>query len=110
MAGRQAQMADGVRLWFERSGAGPAVVLVPGRGDSSDLYPPEFSDALIAAGFSVVRFDPRDTGLSDDGGDEYRFPDMADDVVAVSRAAGAEQFHVVGLSMGAMIAVELASR
>src|SRR5690242_8470198 len=112
MTGHRAQMADGVELWWDRAGAGPVVLLIPGRGDSSDLYPPELTDALVAAGFAVVRFDPRDTGLSDDGGDRYRFAELADDVLAVAAAAGAgdERIHVVGLSMGGMVAVELASR
>ncbi len=103
-------MADGVELWWCRVGLGPPVVLLPGRGDSSELYPPEFTDALLDAGFSVVRFDPRDTGLSDDGGDAYRLSDMADDVMTVCSAAGADRVHVVAVSMGGMVAVDLAAR
>ena len=40
----------------------------------------------MAAGSTVVRFDPRDTGLSGDGGDIYRFTEVADDVRAVRDA------------------------
>lgn len=99
-----------MRLWWRLDGTGPAVLLVPGRGDSSDLYPVELSDALIAAGFAVLRFDPRDTGLSSDGGDQYRLSDMADDLVVVCAAAEVEQAHVVGLSMGGIVTVDVAAR
>ncbi len=59
---------DGVGLWWEAEGTGPPVVLLPGRGDASDLFPRPFTDPLVAAGLQVIRIDPRDTGLSDDGG------------------------------------------
>lgn len=77
MTGGRAGMGDGVELWWQGCDDGPVVLLVPGRGDSSDLDPPEFSDAPVAAGFAVLRFDLRDTGLSDDGGDGYPLADMA---------------------------------
>jgi pimeloyl-ACP methyl ester carboxylesterase len=103
-------MADGVALWWCLDGAGPTVLLVPGRGDSSDVYPAELTDALVAGGCAVLRVDPRDTGLSDDGGDEYSFATMADDLEAVATAAGVGPVHVVALSMGGMLAVDLAVR
>ncbi len=101
---------DGVTLWWELVGAGPSVVLIPGRGDSSDLYPVVFSDRLVGAGFSVLRFDPRNTGRSDDGGDTDTLSTMADDVVAVLDAAGVGNAHAMGISMGGMLLVDLASR
>ena len=91
-------------------GTGPAVVVIPGRGDSSDVYPAEFTDALVAAGCSVLRVDSRDTGLSADGGDVYRLSTMADDFVAIATIAGLDRLHVVGLSMGGMVTVDLALR
>ena len=77
-----------VELWWEGVGAGPAVLLVPGRGDLADVYPRCFVDPLVAAGHSVIRFDPRDTGRSGDGGAGYTLADMADDAVAVLDVAG----------------------
>lgn len=70
-------------LWYEAIGVGTPVVLVPGRGDSADIYPRRFWERLVAAGCRVIRFDPRDTGLSADGGSSYTLRDMADDDVAV---------------------------
>ena len=102
--------SDGVTLWWERLGAGPPVVLLPGRGDSSDLFPSLFVERLVSSGLSVVRMDPRDTGLSGDGGDEYTLSTMADDVVAVLGAAQIDGAHTVAVSMGGMITVDLVNR
>lgn len=68
-------------------------MLVPGRGDSSDLWPPEFRDALVAGGFRVLAFDPRDTGASDasDASEGYDLAAMADDVIVVLDAAGIDR-------------------
>jgi pimeloyl-ACP methyl ester carboxylesterase len=102
---------SGVSIWWKGLGPadGDAVVLVPGRGDSSDIWPPELRDALTAAGFRVLVFDPRDTGASGTA-DDYDLSTMADDVVAVLDAAGVVRAHVVGLSLGGFIAVDLATR
>jgi pimeloyl-ACP methyl ester carboxylesterase len=102
--------ADGVPLWFEVEGEGPPVVLLPGRGDASDVYPGRFSDALVAAGCQVVRFDPRDTGLSGDGGPDYTMQTMADDVLCVLDAVGTERAHLVALSMSGLHLVDLATQ
>jgi pimeloyl-ACP methyl ester carboxylesterase len=102
--------ADGVTIWWDRVGAGPSVVLLPGRGDSSDLFPTMLVDRLDSAGLSVICMDPRDTGLSSDGGDEYTLSTLADDVVSVLDAAGVDRAHTVAISMGGMITVDLVSR
>lgn len=78
-----------VALWWELLGTGPTVFLVPGRGDSSDLFPARFTDRLIAGGCSVVRYDPRDTGLSGPGGGRCTLSDLTDDADAVIAATGA---------------------
>ena len=103
-------MADGVGLWWRIEGSGPTVLLVPGRGDSTDVFPDDVSGALVDAGCAVLRVDPRDTGLSDDGGDAYTLSTMADDLAAVVAASGAGAAHVVALSMGGMVTVDLAVR
>lgn len=103
---------DGVELWWEAEGTGPPVVLLPGRGDASDLFPRRFTDPLVGCGLQVIRLDPRDTGLSDDGGDTYRLADMADDAIAVLDAAAGigVAAHWVGVSMGGMQLVDVATR
>jgi pimeloyl-ACP methyl ester carboxylesterase len=106
----RAVTADGVGLWWRLDGLGPTVLLVPGRGDATDVYPDEFSSALVAAGCSVLRVDPRDTGLSDAGGDAYTLTTMAADLDAVAADASVGAVHVVALSMGGMVTVDLAIR
>lgn len=105
-----ARSVDGPELWYRIDGAGLPVVLVPGRGDSSDVFPRCFTDVITSAGFSVLRIDPRDTGLSSDGGDDYTMSTLAADVVAVIEHAGIDRAHMVGFSMGGIILVDLASR
>lgn len=105
-----AAASDGTALWYDVVGAGPTVVLIPGRGDSTDVFPDCFVSRLIAAGGSVLRMDPRDSGLSGDGGDVYTMTTMADDVLAVMDAADVERADVLALSMGGLIATQLATR
>lgn len=102
--------ADGIEIWCEVVGTGPTVVLIPGRGDTTDVFRRCFVDRLTDAGSSVLRFDPRDTGLSGDGGDTYTMTTMADDLVDVMDGCGVEQAHVLALSMGGLILIDLATR
>ncbi len=102
----------GVELWWEAQGTGPPIVLLPGRGDATDLFPARFTDPLSACGCSVIRFDPRDTGLSDAGGDVYTLATMADDAIAILDAAAGPSVraHWIGVSMGGLQLVDLATR
>jgi pimeloyl-ACP methyl ester carboxylesterase len=63
---------------------------------------------FAAEGFHVVRFDNRDVGLSTWTDRPYDLSDMGRDAIAVLDAVGAEQAHVVGLSLGGMIVQTLA--
>lgn len=103
-------IGDGVELWWDRRGDGPAVLLVPGRGDASDLFPEEFTSTLTSRGFMVIRWDPRDTGLSGDGGSSYTVATIAADAIAVLDASGVRDAHVVGISMAGLVMLHLATR
>jgi pimeloyl-ACP methyl ester carboxylesterase len=105
-----AETSDGVSLWWESVGEGPPVLLVPGRGDSTDIYPARFTDRLLARGLRLIRYDARDTGLSGDGGSTYAMRDLADDAAAVLSAAHVDTAHLVGISMGGLLLVDLCSR
>jgi len=68
---------------------------------------------LASEGYQVIRFDNRGTGMSDWGDNwqdnqPYSLEDMAKDALAVMNANGVKQAHVVGVSMGGMIAQRLA--
>jgi len=84
----------------------PPLLLIMGLGFSSrgwDRLP-----TLLARDFHVLIFDNLGTGRSGRMGFAYRMPDLADDAAAVIAAAGAPSAHVFGISMGGMIAQELA--
>jgi pimeloyl-ACP methyl ester carboxylesterase len=107
-----------VRLFYETFGdpADPGLLLINGLGSQCINYRVEWCEKFVAEGFHVVRFDNRDVGRStwfDDAGVDgpaYTVEDMADDVVAVLDAVGLEQAHVMGVSMGGMIAQAVAIR
>ncbi|GAA0923056.1 alpha/beta hydrolase [Pseudonocardia zijingensis] len=104
--------ADGIEIFYDVAGAAgnPVVVLVPGGGAQLIAWPDGFVALLVAAGLRVVRVDNRDTGRSQrfggpedlDGG--YELSDMGDDVVRVLDHLGVAAGHLVGHSMGGMIA------
>lgn len=123
--------ANGVRIDYESLGdpQAPAIVLIMGLGMQSIAWPDPFCAALASEGFRVVRFDNRDSGLSSrmSGGGSaalmmalaakwlrlpvrapYSLDDMADDTVGLMDALHLARAHVVGASMGGMIAQTLA--
>lgn len=104
----------GVDLCYESFGdAGAApLVLVMGLGAQLLGWDEGFCRGLAARGYRVTRFDNRDVGLSSRcaGRSPYGLEDMADDVAGLLDALGALSAHVVGSSMGGMIAQLLALR
>ena len=105
-------MNDAIELYYETFGIqdDPVVVCLPGMGNQLLIYPEAFCMALVDRGFFVIRMDNRDAGLSSitADGDEYTLSDMADDVVAVLDDVGVGTAVVLGLSLGGMIAQQLA--
>jgi pimeloyl-ACP methyl ester carboxylesterase len=99
---------DGVRLWYEERGQpdGTPVLLVMGRGASVVWWPPELIQGLVGAGYRVVQFDNRDTGLSsyvDWASAPYGIEDMTGDAMGVLDAVGVDAAHLVGVSLGGMV-------
>lgn len=100
-----------VELEYETFGDGAqTVLLVSGLGSQMTRWPVEFCERLAARGFRVIRFDNRDTGKSTwfQPGDSYSLADMAADGMAVLDAAKVAGAHIVGVSMGGMIAQRIA--
>jgi len=82
-----------------------AVLLINGLGSQMTRWPAPFCDLLVRRGLFVVRFDNRDVGLSSWlEGAEYSVDDMAGDAAAVLDGVGKKTAHIVGISMGGMIA------
>jgi 3-oxoadipate enol-lactonase len=98
---------DGVGLEVLEQGSGPTIVLVHGFGGAKEDFA-EQVDAL-AARHRVVTFDHRGHGESDSPTDSaaYSLDRMALDTLAVADAVGADQFRLLGHSMGGMIARRL---
>lgn len=124
--------ANGIEIYYERTGAAddPAVLFIPGLGSQLHYWTPGLTDPIVTAGFQVIRFDNRDAGYSThlDGARvnvfkvlealqagetpdvPYRLTDMADDAVGLLEALGIDRAHIVGSSMGGMIAQTVAFR
>jgi pimeloyl-ACP methyl ester carboxylesterase len=95
-----------VELYWESTGHGPPVLLIAGQGMTLDGW--WSTVPVLARNFRVITFDNRDTGRSSRVAMPYAVASMAEDAVAVLDAAGAERAHVYGLSLGGMVAQELA--
>jgi pimeloyl-ACP methyl ester carboxylesterase len=97
-----------VELYYESVGTGPAVLLISGQAMTLDAWwrtVPELSGS-----FQVLTFDNRDVGRSSRWPLPYAVAQMADDAIAVLDAARVPRAHVYGLSLGGMVAQELALR
>ena len=101
--------ANGQELYFEIHGEGPPLVLIMGIGYDATLWTIAQVPALSRS-FQVVIFDNRDAGRSSKATEPYGIADMADDVAALMDGLAIARAHVLGLSMGGMIAQELALR
>jgi 3-oxoadipate enol-lactonase len=102
----------GNRIYYETRGTtGPWVVLIQGLGLSSRFWFDQ-PERLLAANppYRVLLVDNRGVGRSDRARRPFRVADMADDVVAAGRAASIPRAYVVGISLGGMIAQEVALR
>lgn len=123
---------NALRLEYEVRGVehAPPLLLIMGLGMPAAMWPDEFVETLLGRGFRVVTFDNRDCGGSSRLADQpvpnipraivrallrrkvhapYDLRDMAADAVAVLDAAGIARAHVVGVSMGGMIAQMVAA-
>ena len=121
---------NGITIEYERTGSGEPLLLIMGLGAQLTAWPVDFVSALVGRGFEVIRFDNRDAGLSSECDWEppspiraflgrlfhrpaptgYVVDDMAEDAAGLLDALGIESAHVVGASMGGMIAQALAIR
>lgn len=99
----------GVNIHYVDEGAGdPPFVFIPGWCCDHSFYQPQVDH--FKANHRVVALDPRGCGESDKPIGPYDIPTLADDVAALCRDAAIEHPVLVGHSLGAMVAVEVASR
>ena len=124
---QRATLPNGIELAYETFGdpADPPVVLVMGLATQMIGWPDGFCAELVARGLFVVRFDNRDVGLSthlhdakpadpvaafngDTSSASYTLAELAGDTVALLDHLGFDAVHLVGASMGGMIAQTVA--
>lgn len=99
---------NGARIAYQKVGDGPAVVLLQGVGLVGEGWRPQVE--ALARRFTLITIDNRGIGASTLDGGELSIAAMADDALAVADAEELATFHVVGHSMGGLIAQELALR
>ena len=97
-----------VKLNWKSFGEGPAVLLIAGQGMTIDGW--WSTIPVLARSFRVIAFDNRDTGLSSRSNWPYTAAQMAGDAVAVLDDAGEPDAHVYGISLGGLVAQEVALR
>src|SRR6185295_1310735 len=96
-------------IHYTPQGQGEPLLLIMGYRGSSFMWGEELL-TLLARHLQVISFDNRGTGLSDKPETLYTIPMMADDAAGLLRHLGVQRAHVFGVSMGGMIAQELALR
>ncbi len=122
---------NGIELEYATEGSGETLLMVMGIGSQMSDWSDGFKAALIDAGFELILFDNRDMGFSSrvPGGAlpsfggmvargllnlefdaPYTLEDMADDAAALVDHLGHDRVHVLGVSLGGMIAQALAIR
>src|SRR5438552_12998281 len=98
--------ANGIELYCTETGAGEPLVLVMGFG--GDHLSWGFQLSTLSAKYRVVAFDNRGSGRSSAPDVPYTTRLMADDTIALMDRLGIDRAHVLGVSLGGMIAQELA--
>jgi 3-oxoadipate enol-lactonase len=96
-----------IDVYYEIHGEGPRLVVVGGLGVDLTVFAP-FTDQL-AQSFQVVTFDNRGAGRTDKPDAPYSIAMMAEDTVGLMDELGIPHAHLVGVSMGGRIAMEVAA-
>src|SRR3954469_6484980 len=96
----------GAVVHYQRAGTGPPVLLLQGVGLASEGWRPQIDG--LADRFTLVAVDNRGVGGSTIADGQLTIEDMAADAIAVMDAEGFDRFHVVGHSMGGLIALAAA--
>jgi pimeloyl-ACP methyl ester carboxylesterase len=127
MTAREEVLVDvgrGIELCYDQTGdpADPPILLIAGLGQQLHSWPNDFVAALAGRGYRVTRFDNRDAGRSTHmnypppnpvamfrGRNRYHLGDMARDTAGLLDALGYADAHLVGISMGGMIAQTVAA-
>ncbi|MEV4582872.1 alpha/beta hydrolase [Nonomuraea jabiensis] len=99
---------NGIRLAYERSGKGEPVLMIMGSSAAGRVWTTYQTPALHLAGYETIVFDNRGIPPSDVPPGKYSLADMVADTVGLIEALALGPCRIVGTSLGAMIAQELA--
>ena len=97
---------ENLNVYYEIIGHGPPLVMIRGVGSNVDHWYEQVP--VLSRKYQLLVFDNRGIARSSDPGGSFSTKDMAADTVALMEAVGIKKAHVLGYSMGGMIAQELA--
>ncbi|MBN2098209.1 MAG: alpha/beta fold hydrolase [Dehalococcoidia bacterium] len=97
---------NGVRLYYKTQGQGEALVMIPGMGSGHESWFRQLP--AFKKHFKVITFDPRGIGRSERPQQPYGFKALADDVVGLMDYLGVRKAHILGQSLGGLVAQEVA--
>lgn len=97
---------NGINIYYEVHGEGYPVVLISGLGSQGQSWDTQVP--IYSKDYRVIVFDNRGAGKTDKPESPYSTEQMADDTAALMEALSIEQAHIIGKSMGGMIAQWLA--
>ncbi|MFE9421946.1 alpha/beta fold hydrolase [Kitasatospora sp. NPDC006697] len=101
---------NGIQLAYQHTGEGPAVLLIMGSSAGGQVWTMHQTPALNRAGYRTVTFDHRGIAPSDAPAGRYSMEDMVADTLGLIEELDLAPCRVVGVSLGSMIAQELAIR
>ncbi|TFH19666.1 MAG: alpha/beta hydrolase [Acidimicrobiales bacterium] len=99
---------NGIDIYYELHGEGPPLMYISGTGN--DLRRSPASILPVNRWFETLSYDQRGLGRTSKPGGDYSMADYADDAAALVRSMGWEHCHVMGVSFGGMVALNLAQR
>lgn len=102
-------VSNGIRLAYQRVGSGKPVLLIMGSGAGGNVWTMYQVPALNRAGYEAITFENRGMPPSDVPPGDYSLADMVADAAGLIEALGAGPCRIVGTSLGALIAAELAA-
>lgn len=107
-AARSVRVGD-IRMGYRVHGSGDPLVLIMGYGSTMNLWEPELI-RMLSSRYTVILFDNRGMGKSEAGRSAFTIGQFADDTAGLMDALGIPRAHLLGWSMGGLIAEEVALR
>lgn len=99
---------NNIDMYYEIHGEGAPLIYIPGWGTEITTVSVQIED--FARKFRVIAVDKRGTGRSDKPDEPYSIEQMADDIIGIMDAEGIRHAHILGISMGSMVAQVIAAK